>query len=193
MTDPKSPLFTRRRSLRNLAWCVSAWGLMAGWARAAQASLPVTASMPESLQVALQRKQPLVVMVSLDGCPFCKVVRENYLMPLQREGLPVVQLNMRSAQPIVDFDGSPQTQDGMVRNGAFNSHPPCCFLVPKAKKCPVDSKGHIWLIFMERTWTRSWLKRDKRWRNHDPHSKRICMARYIRLPQLRDTCHGVIC
>ena len=141
MTDPKSPLFTRRRSLRNLAWCVSAWGLMAGWARAAQASLPVTASLSESLQVALQRKQPLVVMVSLDGCPFCKVVRENYLIPLQREGLPVVQLNMRSAQPIVDFDGSPQTQDGMVRKWAVQLAPTVLFFGPQGKEVTGRLKG----------------------------------------------------
>ena len=88
-----------------------------------------------------QRKQPLVVMVSLDGCPFCKVVRENYLIPLQREGLPVVQLNMRSAQPIVDFDGSPQTQDGMVRKWGVQLAPTVLFFGPQGKEVTGRLKG----------------------------------------------------
>ena len=84
---------SRRHWLQQLSVaCVSATPL--AWAQAKEKHLPTTASLPQSLQQALQTKQPLVVMVSLEGCPFCKVVRENYLLPLQREGLPVVQINL---------------------------------------------------------------------------------------------------
>ena len=106
---------TRRQGLQYLACGLGAGLGNARTVNAAETSLPVTTSLADSLQQALQRKQPLVVMVSLQGCPFCKVVRENYLMPLHREGLPVVQLNMRSAQAITDIDGSAQSQDGLIR------------------------------------------------------------------------------
>jgi thioredoxin-related protein len=112
-----------------------------GVVQAAETSLPVTASLRESLQQALQRKQPLVVMVSLHGCPFCKVVRENYLMPMQREGLPVVQLNMRSAQAITDFDGSAQTQDGLIRKWGVQLAPTVLFFGPQGKEVASRLKG----------------------------------------------------
>jgi thioredoxin-related protein len=115
--------------------------LSTGVVQAAETSLPVTASLRESLQQALQRKQPLVVMVSLHGCPFCKVVRENYLMPLQREGLPVVQLNMRSTQAITDFDGSAQTQDALIRKWGVQLAPTVLFFGPQGKEVASRLKG----------------------------------------------------
>jgi hypothetical protein len=72
---------------------------------AADHPLPSTTSLPDALAKALQSKQPLLVMVSLHGCPFCKVVRESYLRPLFEAGLPVVQIDMRDA-PTVLFLGS---------------------------------------------------------------------------------------
>ena len=59
---------------------------------------------------------PLVVMVSLQGCPFCKVARENYLAPMHRQdGLPVVQVDMRSPLRLQDFSGADSTHDTLVR------------------------------------------------------------------------------
>jgi thioredoxin-related protein len=133
------PLITRRQSLHHLAWGLGVFGSLA--AHAAETSLPLTASLPESLQQALQRKQPLVVMVSLHGCPFCKVVRENYLMPLQREGLPVVQLNMRSAQAIADFDASVQTHDGLIRKWGVQLAPTVLFFGPQGQEVAKRLKG----------------------------------------------------
>jgi thioredoxin-related protein len=97
------------------------------WAQGKDKHLPSTASLPLSLQQALQTKQPLVVMVSLEGCAFCKVVRENYLLPLQREGLPMVQINMRDKSALVGFDGTPQTQDGLIRQWGIKIAPTVLF------------------------------------------------------------------
>ena len=59
--------------------------------------LPPAIALPEELALALATGSPLVVMVSLEGCPFCKIVRESYLVPMRQEqGLPVVQVDMRS-------------------------------------------------------------------------------------------------
>ena len=89
--------------------------------------LPVPSSLAQSLQTALQSKQPLVVMVSLDGCPFCKVVRENYLIPLLRQGLPVVQINMRDKTELIGLDGIVQTQDAWVRQHQIKIAPTVLF------------------------------------------------------------------
>jgi hypothetical protein len=79
------------------------------------ATLPLAQSLRSELAAAVLKRRGLVVMVSLDRCPFCKVVRENYLLPLARAGQPVVQLDMASAQGLVDFSGEASTHDAVVR------------------------------------------------------------------------------
>ena len=120
------PETSRRKWLQQAA---VACALVSPWVRAQgkDKHLSSTASLPLSLQQALQAKQPLVVMVSLEGCPFCKVVRENYLLPLQREGLPVVQINMRDKSALVGFDATPQTQDGLIRQWGIKIAPTVLF------------------------------------------------------------------
>jgi thioredoxin-related protein len=80
------------------------------------ATLPLSESLARELSQALEKKQPLVVMVSMHGCPFCKVARENYLGPLhEQQGLPVVQIDMRTQQAVKDFKGKVTTHDAMSR------------------------------------------------------------------------------
>ena len=90
-------------------------GAAALHASAAAVTLPAAESLAVSLEQALKVKQPLVVMVSLHGCAFCKVVRENYLQPLRASGLQVVQVDMRDNRALVDFDGTSHTHDACVR------------------------------------------------------------------------------
>lgn len=83
---------------------------------AASSTIPPSQSLPDELTRALKSGNPLVVMVSLEGCPFCKIARENYLAPLrEREGLPVVQIDMRSKAPVKDFGGALTTFEEWIR------------------------------------------------------------------------------
>lgn len=91
-------------------------------------ALPLSASLQVELAAALARHQPLLVMVSLDGCPFCKVARQNYLLPLvEQEGLRVVQVDMRSRRSLRDFLGASLTHDEMVRRWRVNIAPTVLF------------------------------------------------------------------
>ena len=84
--------------------------------RAESGGLPMATALPQHLQQALGKGEPLVVMVSLPGCPYCKIARESYLLPLWREqALPVVQVDMRSAVRLQDFSGADSTHDTLVR------------------------------------------------------------------------------
>ncbi|GAB4208559.1 MAG: hypothetical protein Fur0019_14440 [Tibeticola sp.] len=106
--------FTRRRLLQAAGLTVGAPGLMlaAAPAHAAHAVLQPAADLREQLAQALKRGEPLVVMVSLEGCPFCVVARDHYLAPLYAEGrIEVVQVDKRSRRTAVDFDGKPTTHD----------------------------------------------------------------------------------
>lgn len=104
--------------------------LPTGWA-AAPIGLPATPSLAQAAAQAAQRQQPLVVMVSLPGCPFCKTVRESHLAPLLREQkLPVVQIDWRSAQSVADFLGQPSTHEAMSRLWGIKVAPTVLFFGP---------------------------------------------------------------
>lgn len=101
-----------RRSV--LAAGLSAVAVSSGWA--ATRALPTAVSLPDELLVALKARNPLVVLVSLDGCAYCKIARDNYLAPLrEREGLPVVQVDMHSKQLLKDFRGGTMSHDEWIR------------------------------------------------------------------------------
>ena len=127
---------TRRQSLQALL--LGAWGLSA---QAAPVELPTTASLPASLEDALRMKQPLVVMVSLHGCPFCKVVRENYLNPLRANGLQVVQLDMRDHRALTDFTGSVTTPDAWIRQQRIKIAPTVLFFGAQGREVATRLKG----------------------------------------------------
>lgn len=79
------------------------------WAR--ETALPVPASLPEAARAAAAKGEPLVLLVSLPGCPYCELVRRNYLLPGQRDaGWHTCQLdvNDRSAR-LIGFDGRATT------------------------------------------------------------------------------------
>ncbi len=95
---------------------------------AGPAGLPVAVDLGEALVRALHRGEPLVVMVSLQGCPFCVVASNNYLAPLRAEGrIAVVQVDMRTARMLRDFEGLPVTHDAMARRWAVKVAPTVLF------------------------------------------------------------------
>jgi thioredoxin-related protein len=61
------------------------------------------------------RGQPLLVMVSLHGCVYCERVRRSELIPRLQAGQPMVQVDMRSAQMLLDWQGRDVSHDDLVR------------------------------------------------------------------------------
>lgn len=117
-------LLLSRRRLMMAGVAVCACGL----SRATPATLPTAVSLPDELAQALKKGNPLLVMVSLEGCPFCKVARENYLGPMrEQQGLSVVQIDMRSSRVIKDFKGATLTQDELVRSWRIKVAPTVLF------------------------------------------------------------------
>ena len=90
--------------------------------------LPAPKSLADELALALKAGQPLVVMVSLEGCPFCRVARDSYLGPLRRqEGVPVVQIDMRTPTTVRDFSRAVVTHDDLARTWAIKVAPTVLF------------------------------------------------------------------
>ena len=120
MTDPLS----RRRWLQTALLGLAA----ANAPMASAAGLKVATSLPDALATALQKGSPLLVMVNLPGCPFCKIATENYLLPLQREqGIVMVQVDMRSRQMVQGFNGASQTHESLSRQWGIKVAPTVLF------------------------------------------------------------------
>ena len=80
-------------------------------------TLSPSISLADELRYALRKGNPLVVMVSLEGCVFCKVVRESHLVPMREQsGLNVVQVNMHTQQMTRDFTGARATHEQLVES-----------------------------------------------------------------------------
>lgn len=131
--------FARRQALRALV--LPAVAMAACQLQAAPVVLPSAESLQASLSGAIEHKQPLVVMVSLHRCPFCKVVRENYLQPLRETGLQVVQIDMRDPKPLLDFDGTSTTHDTWTRKMGMKIAPTVMFFGPQGREVAARLTG----------------------------------------------------
>lgn len=98
-----------------LAWTGLSLSMSQALAQRPVASLPPAQSLPDELNRAVQKKQPLVVMVSLEGCVFCRQARHSHLAPMHKAGTVIVQVDMRSTQPVLDFSGKLTTHDELTR------------------------------------------------------------------------------
>ncbi len=105
-------------------------------ALAADTALPVPVSLPGAAQTAAAKKEPLVLLISLPGCPYCEVVRRNYLLPARRdEGLHAWQLNITDrTTPLVGFDGKASTAAAQIAVWKAGFTPTVMFLGPAGQE-----------------------------------------------------------
>jgi thioredoxin-related protein len=88
------------------------------------------ASLKAAAQAAVRQGHPLVVMTTLKGCPFCDVVRDQFLQPALAAGrMFAVQVDVRDRQtPLQDFAGSTRTGADMAREWRARFAPTVLFL-----------------------------------------------------------------
>lgn len=108
----ETPALSRRHGLVCLGLALAVGPALA---QRPGAVLPAAQSLPDELARALRQQQPLLVLVSQDGCVSCRQVRQSHLWPMHQAGRVVVQVDMRSAQPVLDFSGKLTTHDQLSR------------------------------------------------------------------------------
>lgn len=93
-------------------------------------ALPVPASLPVAAQAAAAQGEPLVLLVTLSGCPYCELVRRNYLLPGRREsGLHAWQLDITDrTTPLTGFDGKTTNASVQVKAWKAEFTPTVLFL-----------------------------------------------------------------
>lgn len=105
-----------------------ALALATGASQGTEVALPLARALPQHLAAALARGLPLTVMVSLPGCPFCKVVRDSHLAPLLREEtVVVVQVDIGSTLALLDVHGQAGTHAEQVRRWGVKVAPTLLF------------------------------------------------------------------
>jgi thioredoxin-related protein len=92
--------------------------------------LPVPASLRAAAQAARARREPVVVMVTLKGCAFCDVVRNNYLGPMFHRGeVYAVQVNMLDRRTqLQSFAGTTTTPHAQAREWRARIAPTILFM-----------------------------------------------------------------
>jgi thioredoxin-related protein len=111
---------------RLLALAIAAWALPIGTA-GAETALRRPASLPAEAAAASRRGQPLVLLINLPGCPYCESVRSAYLLPLAREQNGIVQIDLTSAEPVLDFGGVTSTHHRVATRLAARLAPTLVF------------------------------------------------------------------
>ena len=128
---PPAPARSNRRQLLLAAagLCLAPAGALAQGA--GRVVLPSAVSLADEVAAANRDGQPLVVLVSLAGCPFCRAARDRYLGPLRDEqGTPVVQVDMGSTQAVRGFAGQPLTHDRLIKAWSIDLAPTVLFFRP---------------------------------------------------------------
>jgi thioredoxin-related protein len=110
-------------------------------AQSVGATLPAAQALPEELARAVSKMQPLIVMVSLEGCVFCRQARQSHLSPMHRSGTVIVQVDIRSNQPVLDFAGKLTTHDQLTRLWKVSITPTLLFFGPGGKEVATRMEG----------------------------------------------------
>ena len=90
-------------------------------------------------QEARQRQLPILIMFSSEGCPYCDVVREEFLKPMLRSGdytdrVIMLEIHSDSYAPIRDFYGQMISADALAHRYRAGFAPTVVFLNHQGKE-----------------------------------------------------------
>ncbi len=131
---------------RRLLLTVMAGSLLAGFtpfAWPAETPLPTARYLAEDAHAAQRQGMPLILLVSLSGCPFCEEVRKLHLAPLAQSGVIVRQIHLDRDTDLIDFEGGRTTQRRFAKNLALRVAPTVFFFDTKGRQIAEPIVGAI--------------------------------------------------
>jgi len=89
-------------------------------AGAAETTLAAAKDLAAEARMSAQKGMPLIVMVSLAGCPYCDVVRRSHLLPLLNSGSigptpEIRQVEINGSELMRDFSGMEITHQAFAQ------------------------------------------------------------------------------
>ncbi|UJW80672.1 hypothetical protein [Hydrogenophaga sp. SL48] len=99
-------------------------------------ALPTPASLRGAAQAAAALGEPLVVMTTLAGCPYCDLVRNHHLLPMRRAGqVHAVQIDTRDrTSNLQGFQGENTTPAEQASVWKARFAPTVLFLGPQGQE-----------------------------------------------------------
>ncbi|MFT5933632.1 MAG: thioredoxin-related protein [Hydrogenophaga sp.] len=99
-------------------------------------ALPSPPSLRAAARAAAAKGEPLVLMTTLAGCPYCDLVRNHYLLPMRRAGqVQAVQLDIRDRRSnLQDFAGNTTTPAEQVAVWKARFAPTVLFFGPMGQE-----------------------------------------------------------
>jgi len=109
----------------------------------ASTPLPSPRSLRGAAQAAASRGEPLVVMTTLEGCPYCDIVRNSHLNPMLKAGEVVaVQVDVRDRRtPMQGFAGEMSTPYDQVKAWKARVAPTLLFLDDQGREVAERLEG----------------------------------------------------
>ena len=82
------------------------------------ASIPVIKDLQKFSKIAEHRKVPILILFSMEGCAFCKVIRSEYLIPMQNrkeeaKQILIGEISIESYNYVRDFNGKLISADNL--------------------------------------------------------------------------------
>lgn len=117
------------------------WVPTSAWAK--DTALPVPVSLTAAAQAAAAQGEPLIILVTLPGCPYCELVRRSYLLPGRAQGrLHAWQLDITNrTAPLVGFDGQPTTARAQLLAWNTRFTPTVLFIGPQGQTLAEPLEG----------------------------------------------------
>lgn len=136
----------RRRSLFRVTACALAPSWLAlpvtAQTRPPARSLPWPADLHQVASAAHARGEPLVLMASLPGCPWCELLRRNYLGPMRQDGVAAFEFMFNeSQQKLKGFDGQSVSPSAWSDAYKIKIAPTLLFFDPKGQELVARIEG----------------------------------------------------
>jgi thioredoxin-related protein len=105
-------------------------------AAAKDSALPVPTSLPDIAARAAAKGEPLVLLITLPGCPYCEMVRRSYLLPGRKDdGLQAWQITVNdSAARLTGFDGKATSAAAQAQAWKATFTPTVLFFGPRGQE-----------------------------------------------------------
>lgn len=136
--------------MRRRRFLVLAPGLAAALAAGAapQAPLPLAADLQSDGRLSRSRREPIVILFSLPGCPYCEIVRRSHLAPMLRDPREAAraiirQVDIDSDLSVVGFGGAPTTHEAIARAHGVRSVPVVAFWDGEGRPLADPLKGML--------------------------------------------------
>ena len=105
---------------RRFILALPAMGLAALARASADSAIPLASDFRADGRLSRERREPIVILFSLPGCPYCEIVRRSHLAPMLRApgaaGRMIVrQVDVGIEEPVTGFGGERTTHAAVAR------------------------------------------------------------------------------